>query len=52
MDWDLARVFLAVAARGRLSVAAQALNASPATVSRKIKEFEDQIGAAVIALRI
>ena len=49
MDWDLARVFLAVAARGRLSVAAQALNASPATVSRKIKEFEDQIGAAVIA---
>lgn len=44
LDWDLARVFQAVAARPKLALATQAVGASAATVSRKIAEFERQLG--------
>ncbi|WP_374572318.1 LysR family transcriptional regulator [Phenylobacterium sp.] len=48
MDWDLARWFLAVAEAERLGAASRALNASPATVSRKIAELERFLGAPLL----
>ena len=44
-DWDDLRVFLILAAEGRLSAAARKLGVSHPTVARRIKALEDAIGA-------
>ncbi|HXP76524.1 MAG TPA: LysR family transcriptional regulator [Stellaceae bacterium] len=44
-DWDDLRVFLTLAAEGRLTAAARKLGVSHPTVARRIKALEDAIGA-------
>lgn len=44
IDWSLIRAFLAVAKTGSLSAAAKQLGASQPTLSRHIKELEEQTG--------
>lgn len=44
LNWDDARVFLALARSGTLSATAQALNGGAATVSRRIERLEAALG--------
>ncbi|MEO1951324.1 LysR family transcriptional regulator [Thioclava sp.] len=44
-DWDDLRFFLSVARAGRLTVAARAMGTDHATVSRRVKSLETQLGA-------
>lgn len=46
-DWDDLRYFLAVARTGRLTTAAQRMGTDHATVSRRVKALEEQLGAAL-----
>jgi len=49
IDWDLARVFLAVAREGQLLGAARALGLDHATVTRRINALEATLGVKLIA---
>jgi DNA-binding transcriptional LysR family regulator len=51
MDWDLARVFLAVARAGQLLGAARKLGVDHATVSRRVNMLEAQMGVKLIERR-
>ena len=51
MDWDNARIFLAVARAGQFLAAARQLRADHATVSRRISAFERQLGAKLFDRR-
>lgn len=44
MDWDDLRIFLAVARRGSVRAAADALDVNHSTVSRRIRAFEKKLG--------
>lgn len=44
MDWDHLRVFLAVARRGQILAAAQALSLNHATVARRLSALEEALG--------
>lgn len=44
LDWDLVRVFLAVAREGRLSRAAERLKMDVSTVSRRVTRLEKSLG--------
>jgi len=44
MNWDNLKYFLAVAQFGSIRAAAKKLNVDPATVSRRIRQFEDSLG--------
>ncbi|WP_319519479.1 LysR family transcriptional regulator [uncultured Martelella sp.] len=44
MDWDHLRIFLAVARRGQILAAAQALGLNHATVSRRLNALENTLG--------
>jgi DNA-binding transcriptional LysR family regulator len=44
LDWDLVRVFLAVARGGRLHAAAERLRLDVSTVSRRLDRLEDDLG--------
>jgi len=44
LDWDAFRVILAVAEEGNLSAAAIKLNVNQATVGRKLKRVEQNLG--------
>jgi DNA-binding transcriptional LysR family regulator len=48
IDWDDLRVFLAAARTGRLSAAARKLALDHTTVSRRIAELEDALGARLV----
>ena len=45
MSWDLYRVFSCVAAEGSLSSASRVLKLSPPTISRRIQQLEEDLGA-------
>ena len=45
MDWDNARIFLAIYRKGTLRAAAGALNIDQATVGRRLNALEDSLGA-------
>ncbi|HYC04874.1 MAG TPA: LysR family transcriptional regulator [Azospirillaceae bacterium] len=47
MDWDLLRLFLAVARAGSLSAAARRLEVSQPTLSRRMAELEAVLGATL-----
>ena len=47
MDWDDIKVFLAVARAGSLGGAARALGQTQPTMGRRLKAFEDSLGAAL-----
>lgn len=49
--WDELRTFLALAKSRSLTQAAELSNSSTATVSRKMKRLQDQIGAQLFVLR-
>jgi DNA-binding transcriptional LysR family regulator len=49
MDWDLCRIFIAVADRGSYLAAARQLRTSHPTVSRKIAALERQLGTRLFA---
>jgi DNA-binding transcriptional LysR family regulator len=49
MDWDLCRVFLAVAEAGNLTGAARRLRSSHPTVGRKIAALEAQLNTRLLA---
>jgi DNA-binding transcriptional LysR family regulator len=49
MDWDLCRIFIAVADRGSYLAAARQLGTSHPTVSRKIAALEGQLGTRLFA---
>lgn len=51
MNWDDARVFLAVARGGSLSAAAESLNAGVATISRRIDRLEQTLGGRLFIRR-
>ncbi|RFB78143.1 LysR family transcriptional regulator [Methylovirgula sp. 4M-Z18] len=51
MDWDNARVFLAVARAGQFLAAARQLRVDHATVSRRVGAFEQQLGAKLFDRR-
>lgn len=51
LDWNDLRFFLAVARRGGLTPAAQDLQASPATISRRIDALERDTGMALFLRR-
>ena len=51
IDWDLARVFLAVARSGQLLGAARKLGVDHATVSRRVNTLEAQMGVKLIERR-
>ncbi|WP_444996364.1 LysR family transcriptional regulator [Aliikangiella sp. IMCC44359] len=44
MDWNLLKIFLAIARRGSLSGAANELNVNHSTIFRRLKAFEKEIG--------
>ncbi|TPW30589.1 LysR family transcriptional regulator [Martelella alba] len=44
MDWDHLRIFLAVARRGQILAAAQALSLNHATVARRLNALEEALG--------
>ncbi|MFC2967083.1 LysR family transcriptional regulator [Acidimangrovimonas pyrenivorans] len=46
-DWNDLRYFLSVARTGRLTAAAQRMRTDHATVSRRVKALEEQLGAAL-----
>ena len=48
MDWDDMRYFLAVARTGSISGAAKQLAVQHSTVSRRIRQFEEKLGARLI----
>lgn len=48
MDWDLIRVFLAVARAGQLLGAAQALGVNHATVGRQLTALEESLGTKLV----
>ncbi len=48
MDWDNIRVFLAVARCGQMLAAANALAIDHATVRRRVKALEDELGAKLL----
>jgi DNA-binding transcriptional LysR family regulator len=48
MDWDLARIFLAVARSGQMLGAAKKLSLDHTTVSRRISALEASIGAKLV----
>ena len=48
MNWDDLRVFLAVARTGSISGAAKQLDIQHSTVSRRMRQFEDKLGARLI----
>jgi DNA-binding transcriptional LysR family regulator len=50
-DWDLARVFLAVARSGQLLGAARKLGLDHATVSRRVNALEARMGAKLLERR-
>lgn len=50
-DWNDIRYFLAVAAEGGLTPAAQILGVTPATVSRRIDAFEHAVGSVLFLRR-
>ena len=45
MDWDNARIFLAIYRKGTLRAAAGELNIDQATVGRRLNALEDSLGA-------
>ena len=47
-NWDIFRVFLAVAREGSISGAARVLDASQPTVSRRIRELESRLGSRLV----
>jgi Bacterial regulatory helix-turn-helix protein, lysR family len=49
MNWDLYRIFLAVADAGSLLTASKRLKLSAQTVSRRIAELEDGLGLKLLA---
>src|SRR5258708_40100770 len=49
MNWDLYRIFLAVADAGSLLTASKRLGLSAQTVSRRIAELEDGLGLKLLA---
>lgn len=49
LDWDDARMFLAVARAGQMLDAAQALDVNQATLSRQMAAFEAALGAKLLA---
>ncbi|AJY47396.1 LysR family transcriptional regulator [Martelella endophytica] len=51
MDWDHLRVFLAVARRGQMLSAAQALGLNHATVARRINALEEALGEPLFERR-
>jgi DNA-binding transcriptional LysR family regulator len=51
MDWNDIRHFMAVARTGGLTPAAQELEVSPATVSRRIDAFEQSVGMTLFLRR-
>jgi molybdate transport repressor ModE-like protein len=48
MNWDDLRLFLAVARTGSVSGAARQLGVQHSTVSRRIRQFEEKLGARLI----
>jgi molybdate transport repressor ModE-like protein len=48
MNWDDLRLFLAVARTGSISGAARHLDVQHSTVSRRMRQFEDKLGARLI----
>lgn len=44
MDWNLLKIFLAIAEMGTLSAAAKQLGVNHSTIFRRLKNFEDEIG--------
>lgn len=48
LDWDLLRVFLAVAQTGSLTQAAARLGSSQPTTGRQLRALEEQLGAALV----
>ena len=48
MDWDLTRIFLAVARKGQLLAAAKSLHLDHTTVSRRMTALETALGAKLI----
>jgi DNA-binding transcriptional LysR family regulator len=51
MDWDLARIFLAVARAGQLLGAARKLGLDHATVSRRVNQLEASMGVKLLDRR-
>lgn len=51
MDWDLARIFLAVARAGQMLGAARKLGVDHATVSRRVNQLEAQMGVKLLERR-
>jgi DNA-binding transcriptional LysR family regulator len=47
LDWDLLRVFLAVARTGRISAAAPGLGVEHTTVGRRLAALEADLGVAL-----
>ena len=48
MNWDDMRLFLAVARTGSISGAARQLGVQHSTVSRRMRQLEEQLGARLI----
>jgi molybdate transport repressor ModE-like protein len=48
MNWDDLRLFLAVARSGSISGAAKSLGVQHSTVSRRMRQFEEKLGARLI----
>lgn len=48
MNWDDLRLFLAVARSGSISGAAKALDVQHSTVSRRMRQLEDKLGARLL----
>ncbi|HRJ69554.1 MAG TPA: LysR family transcriptional regulator [Beijerinckiaceae bacterium] len=51
MDWDHARIFLATARAGQFLAAARALRLDHATISRRITQLEETLGARLFERR-
>src|SRR6202047_1908577 len=52
MDWDAARVFLAVARQGSMRAAGRALGLSQPTIARRLAAFEATFGGATLFDRL
>ena len=52
MDWDRARIFLAVARTGQILGAAKRLGLNHATVSRQLSALEDEVKAKLVERRM
>ena len=48
VNWDDLRLFLAVARTGSISRAAKKLDVQHSTVSRRLRKFEDKLGARLL----